>query len=1595
MKRLKTRWMKLGLGLMLALQVGGALALSIGVAGVAHGAPGTGGIYVDDSPAATETFERARGLIGQKRYVEAVGLLLKLSKEHEGRLIGTGPGRYADIRVQVQETLRGEPQLLSAYRSEAEPMAAKALAEARGGAAGDAEKLRVLIERYWLTKSALTASMDLTAGMIAEAKFEQARWMIAQAETHPDAKEHRTRILKLRVALARLTGDKAGLAKALEEGAGQEDVVKTGGGWTNIPAPEATAGGMANGGGAQSPLPTLADLKKIDLKAPLWEFSLRQTYLDEGQLAALAMQGFPVKEFKLPFIVKPTVHDGMVILNTGLKVIALDQLSGRQVWSHTAVQPNINDGTQMQIVQAGAGHRMPEARGVTVSGNRLIAVVGYSPFLLDPWVIGRLPSALVCLDVTTGKQLWKYDVPRADPKLGRTMLSGTPVVVGNVAYVSFCKPNGGRSEMGAGQSELYVGAFNVETGAPLWNRYVLSSGRMQVSRRPETPEISLDGADLLVADPSGSLVRLDARTGGIRWLTTPSTAAGGGGGVSMGGMYINVGGVEQPVPEFEAMHLPVGLVVKFPGTDQLGVYDAQTGKTVEPGNVIKTGDLDTMAQVGENFLLASRSLQLIDGATFKRIWTVALKEANDGRAYGMPWPARVIEDAVLVPLGDKLLCFNLETGKDLGTLPMAGQGTLDFSGQEAMLTDRESVRYFMSWDGALAQIRERANKRPEDPRTGMSLAYLGLKKQDTAITMEGLGMVSRTGQALKDARPADADVNVADPKSQAMVDFLISFAGAQNNSSLALRKAVLETLAKVVQTPRQEVEYRLSLIDYLRQTKQAAEAVAQVQTVLGDVGLASQPVTRGPITQRAEFWARSVLATLIEENGIGIYAAFDAQAKSLLDAQTLSGAPDAAACQRIAERFPFAQTTARAFYLAAAGKISNDPLGASRLLGRAYQLAKKREDLELILGRLVEVNIRLNQQTRALGWLRRAQREYPGMTVWRYETKVAPEAWINQLQAKSTGALGAGAMAEMRQPVQLVQGMSLPMPIESLERETISSRYVVGLERSNVFVMDPVTLVRSESKSIQGMAGPVSLVFQDGDRLCLWMPAVRRLAFYNVGETLQLTPGPGLNINQVLESAGNDQTRLEQMNAEQRGVEQMINPRMPMVVFNGRMVNREEATRSMAQAEFIGVTDSVVVIADSNGRVCAIDRSTGEVAWKLLLPMDQVDSLWVSPDAVVIKGVMGRFKTEDQTGVIAVLDPLTGEQRVANIEAPEAFGWAGVTGEGYLAYLSRGDVVTRQVKPGAAVKRTAVSPLASRAFFSASSGSILLQENLSTLALFDPASGEVLGRASIRPDDPKEPLRAQAMGQGWVAWVKGSMVAMDKSGKVLWKTPEDYVVRPLMGARVPGGSEAGHVLAIRAVEQAEAGQGAAAAVFSMLPGPGPSAVGTNMYVRSVYTEGKVGADGKQELEFTTRVTLAGGRAVKLSGKAEGHVSSSPEDKVKKVEAAAKTLMNQDPELVIWMKPKAGKVPVPVFVTESAGRERQAAFGGLMYELLSYEAGTGRLVGRQLMGPFRDPVEPETWYLSNNRLFLDKLRPVLEDGSGRRFNRAGWNDNDDF
>jgi outer membrane protein assembly factor BamB len=180
----------------------------------------------------------------------------------------------------------------------------------------------------------------------------------------------------------------------------------------------------------------------------------------------------------------PLLRDTVMFVGLELAdLCALDVRTGRIFYCHEIARGGW-----------GSGHASPTFAGGSVlasyhtrdAGFWLMALVG----IHDPTVHGD--AMLVSLDATTGQERWRL-------KLGRGIhdvvghIAGTPVVVGNIAYVA--APSSGR-----------VAAIQTESGRLIWSTEVT----------PARGSVLVTQGAVLTASADGEFVVLDAATGSVR-----------------------------------------------------------------------------------------------------------------------------------------------------------------------------------------------------------------------------------------------------------------------------------------------------------------------------------------------------------------------------------------------------------------------------------------------------------------------------------------------------------------------------------------------------------------------------------------------------------------------------------------------------------------------------------------------------------------------------------------------------------------------------------------------------------------------------------------------------------------------------------------------------------------------------------------------------------------------------------------------------------------------------------------------------------------------------------------------------------------------
>ena len=178
------------------LATGAAMSAPPGVFGGQQANP----VYVDDSPAAADTFVRVREHVSAGNLDEAVRILQVLLDDQPDRLVvsGTDPDLFVNVRGAVNDLLLASPKLLERYRAMFGPRAERQLSEGQTD----------VVERsLMLTPSGLDAVLRLSQLAMEDARFEHARQLLEQADKHPDRTGDRAKLAsQMMTTLARYLG---------------------------------------------------------------------------------------------------------------------------------------------------------------------------------------------------------------------------------------------------------------------------------------------------------------------------------------------------------------------------------------------------------------------------------------------------------------------------------------------------------------------------------------------------------------------------------------------------------------------------------------------------------------------------------------------------------------------------------------------------------------------------------------------------------------------------------------------------------------------------------------------------------------------------------------------------------------------------------------------------------------------------------------------------------------------------------------------------------------------------------------------------------------------------------------------------------------------------------------------------------------------------------------------------------------------------------------------------------------------------------------------------------------------------------------------
>ena len=1388
------------LGVVTTAEPGQVIALE----GTAQGGPELPSVpvYVEDSPAAEEAIEQARHLQRQGRQTRAALEYQQVIDEYAGKLLLVDEGIYTDVARRVRRMVLTDAELLSAYRLGHEAVAANALAEALTPGA-NCLALAQVFDRFALCRSGLEAGLLLAAVYLERARPDDAAVVLDELAEHPDLSGSADRWHLLQAAAGLFAGQpdrvhrhRLELRQLGTAAAAQFDA------WADRlrrPRVEPTIG-------VRQPSPAKAWPELPDV--PLWQVTtVPQDPTDPGTgtytanvrraLGTAARRGRAGAQVPL----LPLVQAQRLYFNDGVSITALDRSSARPLWQYRGTDRALGAELTQSSPTLGS---VNDARSVSIDGDALVAVIGRATSLQPMGRSGLHRTRLVCLDRRDGRLRWSVQPVDLDETLSRGFFHGTPIAQQGRIYVPVR-----RAQLSRFQGALVV-ALDASTGKLLWRRYLSSAATTSARSERLLTQMLLHAGRLYVADHLGSVACLDSRTGSVLWLTTtvanraprPRLRAGALGTVALLGA---VTGVDPPIL------VAAGLIVPRAGDNGAAwLLDPATGRKIKVLAGSAWSEARYVLPVGRpctGVLTVGHALRLYDGTSLELRWAHPLPASARSKG-GAARPA-VTQRHVAVPVGNLLHVYDLLTGQTVLRQQLAKPGNVLVLPDQLILTDVLEAFGYMTWSQASARLRQQIAAAETDPAGGLALAHLALLGQRWPVLLEGLDAALAALRQSDAATPIDPEAPWRDPgvaaatgttgdagepavapgqqQVFALLRALVDPESGQPagisgqarrrldrvTADAGLRGELFERLAAAATGPGDVVAYRLALGRFLAAADKPVEAVDQYQAILTDPVLSKQQVHLLPGSRQAGLEARMRLVALVQAEGPGVYADYEALAGERLAELSAQDGAAAAAFIDLAEQFPLASTmpaarAAGADVLARQGRLTQAVVQFSR----AYSEVRTTALRQRIVGRLVELHDQRGQIGRARQWLRRVRREHPDLKPLRAGTPVAIDRWLAEL-------------VDLRRPDSRLPTITLPLG----EPYALPGRLLSPTaQRRETWPRDMI--VTYADHAVQLRAGPslrtrwqlpvggadVALLALTGEQALLWSDQAATLTAVDVrsGEAMWASGDLRAMIERIVGGA---------LTGAQRELKRVLNP-TGLRLRGGRV---ESATDVIEPGPLLLAVGAMVVgVADGAGRVVALDRYGGQVLWQYRCASERLSHMAVDEDTVALAGTT-ELPNQSQIGKVVLLDVLTGRPKLPPWQENDAVGWLGFGDAGSFLYATASSVAALDLATGDVQWRLAITGKPMSGLGAVGDGHLLLHDTGGSVLMIDAVAGRLVRRmempgTGVGPavEPSASPLRMDATGGQWHLLTPWRAQAWACDGRLLWRDAISAARRALL-----------------------------------------------------------------------------------------------------------------------------------------------------------------------------------------------------------------------
>lgn len=530
---------------------------------------------------------------------------------------------------------------------------------------------------------------------------------------------------------------------------------------------------------------------------------------------------------------------------------------------------------------------------LTAFGDRVFARMGptnWPSFSMRGIAPYESRSSIVAVDrATEGKLLWKRPatevlLPRRQAEVANrtTGFEGTPVADARNVYVAMTE----RKE----QTSTYVVCLDAETGSTRWARY-LGAASADADNNPGmggfamgmavAPTdfghalLTLDGTTVYYQTNLGAVAALDAETGSIRWVATYARQ--------------DRSGADGHERDLNPAIVHEGLVIVAPDdANSIYAFDATTGRLVWKTDAIPDQfRLAHLLGVAKGRLVATGDrVLLFDVKTGKLVHT--WPDSGGGLAYAGFGRGILASDKIYWPTRNEIHVLDQATGLrtdqpiKLNESFQTTGGNLAVGDGYLIVAQSNALVVFCQNSRLIERYREEIARFPEQAANYYRLAQAAESIGREEVALDALAQVLRRSKSAEtiDGVPL---VDAARDHQHRLLMKLGNQARGTKDWNTAARR--FEEAATAARLDRERLTARLVLAAVLLQRGDPKGAVDTLQGLLADERLRSLTVVAedGHRTVRANLLIADQLATILNDRGRGVYAEYDKQARALLE----------------------------------------------------------------------------------------------------------------------------------------------------------------------------------------------------------------------------------------------------------------------------------------------------------------------------------------------------------------------------------------------------------------------------------------------------------------------------------------------------------------------------------------------------------------------------------------------------------------------------------------------------------------------------------------------------------------------------------------